>query len=561
MKSELLKTLALIIFLSTLLFFASNCTFAGDFDGDGIDNEEDNCVSVYNPDQQDSDSDGGGDLCDFCEGDGNYDTDNDGLCDNEDNCYSVANPDQKDSDGDGFGDVCTNDIAMFQPFATFKGSYEDIGREIARNYPDEIFYAAMDVFMLLGISPQDAQYYYDTIEDIIPDSIKAHMQGMALGLTEVRPLSYETAWEIVIVNAFAISVLSSDLILNSSSSTANNLFGCTAFAVSSNAGTYLAHNTDGQKGSELGGVMYYVPNNGDNSYIHQFTHAFVDVGLALNDKGISITYNVGSPNVNETFGLPPLFMVRYAMEKASTLDEVVSYFTNFIDNGHKFGHGGAIFLVVDFNDSSMAKIQVRSEKVKVTYGKELKPGVTYVATTNHFDEDFRDDPEYYYESSWERLERLLEILPQFDTYDLETCWEALSDTDGGEPNNNTICRKGASSGTTVTNVFTKSKFYYTLGRPCEYLDIYYGPNVIDFSQLVNPCPMETLYGEDSKETELLRYFRDKVLSKTPEGKELIRLYYEWSDAIVKAMKGDKKFKGEVKALINGMLPLIGAVTK
>jgi len=79
------------------------------------------------------------------------------------------------------------------------------------------------------------------------------------------------------------------------------------------------------------------------------------------------------------------------MEKASTLEEATNYFTDFIDNGNNYGHGGAIFLLVDFKDSSMAKIQVRSEKVKVTYEKELKQGVTYIATTNHFDEDFRDD--------------------------------------------------------------------------------------------------------------------------------------------------------------------------
>lgn len=39
-------------------------------------------------------------------GGGCIDTDEDGVCDSEDNCPSVANMDQKDSDGDGKGDVC-----------------------------------------------------------------------------------------------------------------------------------------------------------------------------------------------------------------------------------------------------------------------------------------------------------------------------------------------------------------------------------------------------------------------------------------------------------------------
>ena len=47
---------------------------------------DDNCPSVFNPDQVDSDNDGWGDACD--------------------NCVNDYNPDQNDCDGDGAGDVC-----------------------------------------------------------------------------------------------------------------------------------------------------------------------------------------------------------------------------------------------------------------------------------------------------------------------------------------------------------------------------------------------------------------------------------------------------------------------
>jgi len=70
------------------------------------------------------------------------------------------------------------------------------------------------------------------------------------------------------------------------------------------------------------------------------------------------------------------------------------------------------------------------------------------------------------------------------------------------------------------------------------------------------CPSEAIYGQQSQETELLRYMRDSVLSQSPEGKELITLYYEWSPAIVKAMEEDEEFKEEVKEIIDGILPLI-----
>ena len=65
----------------------------------------------------------------------------------------------------------------------------------------------------------------------------------------------------------------------------------------------------------------------------------------------------------------------------------------------------------------------------------------------------------------------------------------------------------------------------------------------------------------SEETEILQYFRDNVLSKTPEGQEIIRLYYEWSPAIVKAMEKDEEFKKDLKEMIDGVLRLIGEQTE
>jgi hypothetical protein len=70
------------------------------------------------------------------------------------------------------------------------------------------------------------------------------------------------------------------------------------------------------------------------------------------------------------------------------------------------------------------------------------------------------------------------------------------------------------------------------------------------------CPSELTYGEYSEETERLRAFRDTVLSKSPEGQEIIRLYYEWSPVIVKAIEVDKEFEAEVKEMVDGILVLI-----
>jgi len=73
------------------------------------------------------------------------------------------------------------------------------------------------------------------------------------------------------------------------------------------------------------------------------------------------------------------------------------------------------------------------------------------------------------------------------------------------------------------------------------------------------CLSKEIYGEHSKETELLRYFRDNLLNTTPEGQEIIKLYYQWSPAIVKVMEEDEEFKEEVKEMVDGVLVLIGEI--
>ena len=580
MNNKLSRILTLTVFILTLVLFTSHHAFATDSDSDGLENPNDNCPRVPNGpvlgtcttgdsmgktctsdgdcgaggfcsmDQEDADLDDVGDTCDYCVGDGVYDIDEDGFCDGEDNCPYVPNPDQLD-------DVCTNGIQKLARFDTFEGSWQEIGQQVAHTYADNIIDFAnifSSILEVVGPPGWTPQMYYDEIVDLIPQSIKDHMQGMAFGLTEVRPLTYETAWNMVITTNMAIELLNIP-----------EPSGCTAFAVTSDEGTFLCHNTDATKmDGNTSVVMYWEPNNGDNSYITIDPPAWTDVSYGLNDKGIGITLNAGGPNVNAAIGMPINFMVRYVMEHASTLDEAVSYFENFIESGGTYGNAGAILLLVDFNNSSMAKIQVRSEVIKVTYGEELKPGVTYLYGTNHFLGDFNTDPDYYSESSWMRLERLLEILPQYQTYDLETCWDVLSDHGDGEANNNTISRDGGGFGaiaTVFSTVFTGEKVYYTVKRPHEYLETYGEPEVIDFGQLVARCPMEELYGEYAEETKFLRYFRDNVLSKTHEGQELIKLYYQWSPAIVRAMEKDEEFKGDVKEMIDVILPMFRSEVK
>ena len=70
------------------------------------------------------------------------------------------------------------------------------------------------------------------------------------------------------------------------------------------------------------------------------------------------------------------------------------------------------------------------------------------------------------------------------------------------------------------------------------------------------CPSKEIYGEGSPEVTLLRAVRDNLLSQTPEGQELIQLYYQWSPVIVRAMEEDETFKQELKDMIDELLPVI-----
>jgi hypothetical protein len=95
---------------------ASPCGQDTDSDLDNVCDRADNCVAVPNPQQEDADGDGIGDVCEDQDGDGvpdvrdpcprdkPDDSDGDGVCNSVDKC--AGGDDRLDSDGDGVPNFC-----------------------------------------------------------------------------------------------------------------------------------------------------------------------------------------------------------------------------------------------------------------------------------------------------------------------------------------------------------------------------------------------------------------------------------------------------------------------
>lgn len=117
---------------------------SADRDSDGVpdgspENPRDNCPNVPNTDQDDTDSDGTGDLCDL-------DIDGDGLINESDNCPYARNLDQGDQDSDGVGDLCDDDFR---------------GPDLFVNYVDHTTpLGSIDILVNGGVPPYEISFVH-----------------------------------------------------------------------------------------------------------------------------------------------------------------------------------------------------------------------------------------------------------------------------------------------------------------------------------------------------------------------------------------------------------------
>ena len=70
------------------------------------------------------------------------------------------------------------------------------------------------------------------------------------------------------------------------------------------------------------------------------------------------------------------------------------------------------------------------------------------------------------------------------------------------------------------------------------------------------CFLEWLFGEDSEAIDCLINVREACLNNSPEGREITRLYYQWSPFLISTIGGDEELQKDIKAMVGGFLQLV-----
>lgn len=72
----------------------------------------------------------------------------------------------------------------------------------------------------------------------------------------------------------------------------------------------------------------------------------------------------------------------------------------------------------------------------------------------------------------------------------------------------------------------------------------------------SPCLAEKILQDDEKSLDILREYRDKILSKTEKGEMLVELYYEYSPILIKLIEDKPELKAQLKQKIKTLIPVI-----
>ncbi len=344
------------------------------------------------------------------------------------------------------------------PVVTVSGSWEEMGYQVASNPKFSKNMHRLAGMFKSSFPPEKASSYYEKIKPLMPESIISQMKGMARGLSEANEISFDEAWDDVLVwNFFMVGTY---------------LKGCTAFAVNTGNDLYLAHNTDLPYLYGFGGaiIIFNPSENNGYKFVSYYQPSFAGAALAENETGLAVVFNAAYPTKRD-FGLPPDMFVRKIIAECSSVEEVVDSFNTFLENGGKFAHNGCILTLMDFKTGKMARIEVAPDRIEVEYGWQSDQ-INYLVTTNHYrmmpKRNGKDD---FNTSSYARFERCNMLVKSQKDFSQDTILKILSDHDGQDHGTgHTICRHQDINTGTIDFLYFDSNFtlHYIEGHPCNY---------------------------------------------------------------------------------------------
>lgn len=344
------------------------------------------------------------------------------------------------------------------PVIVVSGTWEEMGYQIGSRPDFAKNIHRLASFLRKPFPVDKAHLYFDKTKQFIPESISEQMRGLAKGEAKALGIPYDTAWnDVLIFNFFMPSTY---------------MKSCTAFAISSKDGSFLAHNTDQEYLYSLGGsVIIFKPNSGLGYPFVSFYHpGFAGVALGENAAGLAVLFNATYPGQRD-YGLPPDMFVRRIMQECSTLEDAIEVFKSFIKNGGRFAHNGANLTFLDFKTNHMARIEIVSDHIEVYKGEHYKDK-EFVVTTNHYrlmpEQNKRDG---FNTSSYARYERCDMLLKTEKEITFQTVLKILSDHDSQSyGTEHTICRHRDLNMGTINFLAFDDTFtlYYIIGNPCRY---------------------------------------------------------------------------------------------